>query len=380
MASKYKINTTDATLATTSELVSSDALRIFFIATTATLIPMCGLGVITNCMNIIAYAVIGFQDYATIYFFALSVSDLVSIVIFLAITVSCLIKIHVPDLPVNIFDLVYILSSYLNIVNDISSVLKTYIAIQQGCCVALPFHVKHLFTRRRNTAIVVSVYMFCIACYLPSVCLKSLREVTDPSTNRTEIALYLTNGWIPADSFVIIFNRTILICTCHILILISLLIIASGLSASLRYQQHALVGDYSKIDPRNGRRDDLQKPDLTPTDMDQNTAQYTVQGQLQPVERKLHWKSKELRILKQVTMVSGIFFACNIPAVVIAIANRVVPDFEYRDIYNNLIWVLFTCSYFARLLNSSTTYFIYCHFNSKFSETVRKLLRLKAKQ
>ncbi|CAG5124517.1 unnamed protein product [Candidula unifasciata] len=378
MAADLSTNKTERFPATESALVSDEALDLFFLLSTGALLPTCLLGIATNCLNIISYKIMGFQDSATSCFFALSVSDLGSTVIFLAITLSCIIKIQFPALPVNIFDLVYVLSSDLSMVCDISIVLKTYIAIQQGCCVAFPFRVKHLFTRRKTTAVILCVYTFCVACYLPSLCLKSLRAVTHSSTNRTEISLFLKNGWVLADSFVNFFNRSVLICTCQLLILISMIIIMSGLSVSLQYRQLAWVGEYSKTKSHSMRRLHLLRQVTVSLKMERHRGhqvrQHTSRKQQEAVGTQLLWRNKELRVLKQVTLVSGIFFTCNIPAVIISIANRIVPEFRYRDIYSNLVWVLFACSHFAGLISSSTTFFIYCNFNSKFIKTVEKLV------
>lgn len=117
---------------------------------------------------------------------------------------------------------------------DISACIKTFIAVQRGCCAAFPFHVIWVFTNKSATMLIIYIYLFNLISNISSEFVEVLCTTHYSSTNDT----YYSNYTIKLRIY---FSKTAVIYACEVMILLSLIVIVSGMTSTSKWRQSLSV-------------------------------------------------------------------------------------------------------------------------------------------
>ncbi|CAL1535205.1 unnamed protein product [Lymnaea stagnalis] len=239
---------------------------------------------------------------------------------------------------------------------DISTISTTYIAVQRGCCVALPFHFRDFFTKERVIAGVIFIYVSGMACYVPVFATSLLLPARDSQTNATQVRLVFSSGSDKILAAVDILKKFALTFAGEFLALLSLMAIVIGMKSASEFR-HASSHTgctrdgnvtFGGTNQRDG--DQLHRTDTAPA-----------------VSKS---QRKEKKIVRQVLLITTVFIVCNTPQMVASIVGRVVPGVDLFGHNRNVYFLTYTVVNVFELFNSSFNFFIYYKFNTKFKEIV----------
>lgn len=308
-----------------------EAINLMLTILMWSLVPLGLLGLVTNTINVLVYLKIGLRDSASICFFALSTCDLCFTIISIVSNTFNIIMLVKPDM---LYINHHLTSSrfYEGMLFDISALIKTFIAVQRGCCVAFPFHVNRVFTKKKTTAVIVCLTLLYLACYVNWEFLKSKEEIRNTYINRTEAYTMFTDGSRASDTFRTILNKTVVICCCEILVLLSLFAIIYGMKSTTKRRQTLKAGQNLK-------------------------------------------NKKDTSVIKQVTLVSVVHLICcslvSARAILVQFLLNFKISFQFVYVYLALNEII----NFTGPCGATMNFFIYYHYNHRFKQTVSGICR-----
>ncbi|RUS89373.1 hypothetical protein EGW08_002893 [Elysia chlorotica] len=154
--------------------------------------PLLVFGITSNIVNIIVYAKTGSRDNVTVSFMALSLSDLLFLLL-----VSPYITIDTLEHPVQyrlgktnkwLFDyniLRFPFYWYGFTFYEVSILITVYISVVRCACVAIPFTVRNMFTARRASITFAAFFVSNFALRFPMFMSKRMVRQFDPVFNAT---------------------------------------------------------------------------------------------------------------------------------------------------------------------------------------------------
>ncbi|XP_005089686.1 uncharacterized protein LOC101855154 [Aplysia californica] len=289
------------------------------------------LSIVSNIVNILIFAQIGLDDGVTVTFFALAVSDLMWSIFGLSVRVFTMTDVIFKVRPyVRLRSLAYILSWYTSLFADWSMLITLFLSVQKCACVAVPLLFKHLFTARRCILLLICVFVAVVVWYAPI--LSSLRMVRafDKSTNSTRLrgkrVAYFWSAyalWQPV-------NKIVLPAVSLSGVSICVLILVTKLRQAIEFRQAA-----------------------------------TVESQ---TSKNNSTKTKEVRVIQAVVLVSTIFVVCYTPDIIRRLCEIAFPMFREKGPYNNIHTLVNQFHNVATLVNSSVNVFVYLKFNSRYRQ------------
>ncbi|KAK0045304.1 mu-type opioid receptor [Biomphalaria pfeifferi] len=136
------------------------------------------LGLITNIINMIVLLKPSYKDGMRIELFSLAITDFfVSILVF-AFTVLYLASIFCVRSPVDLWALAYVPFVWaVNALYLISCWITAMISLERCFSVVFPFAVRQIFTARRSIILIVIIYAFHIALFLPAFIIDKMEWV-----------------------------------------------------------------------------------------------------------------------------------------------------------------------------------------------------------
>lgn len=331
------------------------------------LIPVGWLGLITNSLNIAVYAAIGFQDSVSVCFFSLSVCDMCFVFLKHSINFYTAIFLVMPSLISDILVRIQTMDFYGNMLFDISALLKTFIAVQRGWCVAFPFHVKRVFTSKRVTVVIICLCLLISACYVNNDFMKV--KISYTFDNETYLIQVYTQGVIVTEKIRSTFNKTALICACEILIFISLIVIVYGVTSHSNWRQ-SFPAEKFQIEIKSRQWITFCRL-FTRNDKEVSEKTYNCQ-----ITVNLHKKQKalrnnrELRAIKQVVLISIVHLICYTPVAIYQITYEHMTSGYLKLSFYNVYLILYRILYLLGPLNAALNFFIYYIYNKKFKETL----------
>lgn len=335
-------------------------------------LPVYLLGLITNSLNVIIYAMIGFRDNVTINFFALSICDLCYTVMSHNNNVISLLEIVNPGL-LEGFDITNnVFAFYASMLLDISVLIKTFIAVQRGCCVAIPFHVNRLLKNKTAVAVILSLGVLCLLPYVNFEFFRIKRYFRN--NNVTYVYEMYSRDTKLSEEIRFIFNKIIVVFTSEILVSLSLVVIIYGMKSASKWRRTVVVSETAahKQPRRAGAnlRLNLQK---------QNHGSSNINDDQQIVNRAAKQNQKrdtrEIKVIKQVTLVSVMHLICYTPVVIDSVLYFLIE----RNKLPFVVWYvhegLERFNAFINSINAAINFFIYYGYNSKFTQRVPGICR-----
>ncbi|CAL1546678.1 unnamed protein product [Lymnaea stagnalis] len=310
------------------------------------------LGIITNTMNLFVYTRLGFNNAANVSFCALSASSLCCLLVYFYSLVLIYVNLTWTPPTVSLTDLNYVTSWYYRMFYDISVVMTTFIAIQRGCCVAFPFYFKDFFTLVRVAWSILGICLLGLVCYMPVFTTAVMASAQNSMTNSTKTRLIFQNGGREAVAVVDVLKKFVLTFAAEFLGVCSMTAIQLGMQAASQFK-------------RGGAPVFVRKKHVNGNDDVVSQDHHPARGLDNP-----HTRARELRVVKQVMVVTALFVTCNTPQMVASVVARVVPGVDIDGRNRNLFWLMYTVVNIFELFNSSANFFIYYAFNTRFRETV----------
>lgn len=335
------------------------------------LLPVGILGVITNSLNVAVYTMIGFRDSITICFFSLSVCDLCFIIINNNINIIHAIRLVTPKLLYNVDVNLNTMVFYGDMLFDISACMKTFIIVQQGCCVAFPYHVNRVFTNKSTLIVALCLCLLSLVSYANEEFMKVKRTFKNPFSNETYYFITYIDGWILSNTIRRYLNRTAVVCFCEVLILLSLAVIVYNMSAISKWRHSLSTGKYKRHQWPNPRRKTSSFIEKSGSYVPNHTHE-SQHKRILTQKQKRGMGKRELRVVKQVVLVSAIHLLCYTPVSLLAILVETFTShtFTFSMQVIGLYICLFETVRFSGPLCIAFNFFIYYKYNSKFKETL----------
>ncbi|GFN94048.1 chemosensory receptor c [Plakobranchus ocellatus] len=346
--------------------IIKDNLSLYLRGTTSLLILTFSLpSIIINIINVFIFINTRVTDSITVCFLTLAAADLCSM---LLLTVKALCSFFVAmsvswssSLDIISFSLggIYSLSS------DFSSAVTTYIALQRGLCVALPFMARILFTKNKSLKAITAIFIFLMLCALPRMLsfrvVKSRHRV---GTNSSAVLIIsFLESWVVADGFYLIFVKTVLVCLEYCTMILCAAAIFVGLrssielkyssSASSKFENHRNIHNQSG----SGKHAENIK-------REGNLDAKDVGRKVCKTEKKR--ESKETAVVKQSLLVVLIQVICTTPRVTVCLYQFFEPRFQIGKQYHNLFYVVYLGMNVVDSINAFLNFFVYFRLNSKF--------------
>lgn len=319
--------------------------------------PIVVIGLAANIINIVSFVRLGLGDSISLCFCCLSCSEFVTLfVLFGHFLLGIMVSDTIALWRVDGLTLSFLLYTLYMRLYDTSQLIKTFIAVQRCCCVAMPHRFKNTFTRYRCLSMVTAIVVFSLVAYIPLWNPHGFGIVLDPISNSTFFGI-LAPFW-PGTTLQVNQILTVLAVTtaCHATNVICLGILISSLNASTKFRLSLSTGyhtSYIQISKRG-----IAKNSTNPSNQSGKGG------------KKIQPKRKELQAMQSATFVSLIFVVCNTPKILVAYASFIEVEFSffyrYSGIYNLISMITITLEY----INTSSSMFVYLKFNTRFRQTV----------
>ncbi|KAK6975573.1 G-protein coupled receptor C02B8.5 [Biomphalaria glabrata] len=316
-------------------------------------------GIAANGLSIYSFAKIGLGDTVTISFFALSLTDMCCLLVAVYNWLCYTLYRSPVSWPVDMFTLMYLGVWYFQAFYDVSMLITTYTAVQKCCCIALPFHFRSVFTKRRTFVMIVCIVLLCGAAYAPVFATQGLQKVSGISNNTsTSYTVWFSSNREEIIGINDIIIRVFLQNACEVIVLSCLFILTNTLRRQYNFRRSVSLHSFSDV-----------SNDASQNDIVNNNQQGASHDKVNKVS------AKELQVIKSVTLLSAVFVTCNMPRIVLSLARVIVPELDtYRRFHN----IHLTLQMFRRVVEVSGTsanFIILYKFNYTFREAIVNLFQ-----
>ncbi|GFR62688.1 chemosensory receptor C [Elysia marginata] len=352
-----------------SDTLISDVVANVLIAAICFLILVFSVpAIVLNILNVLIFVKTKI-DSITVCFISLALSDLISMILLSNNAIYGIIVAFRVSWGSSLPTYPFILSIAIGLSVDTSSATTTYIALQRGLCVALPFLTRHLFNKNRSLIICVSVFVFILVCSTPRAISFRLKTIPNPADNSSTVTIVqFLKTWGPSDSFYTIFVKTALVCAEFALMIVCAALIFYGMQASVKLKlksssqaaqaqpkgSYNTASEYSKFS--NGSKGEFKKEtgngSRKTNDKDQNL--------------KNRKETKESLVMKQSLIVVLIHVMFTTPRMLASLYGVIEPRYRVGGHYQNLYLVTYSSISVTDSINAFANFFVYLKFNSKF--------------
>ena len=366
-------------------------------------IPLLLFGITANILNIAVFTKTGARDNVTVSFIALSVSDLVYLVVispfFTVLTIRHYVEIKL-GIKLNwVIDkdvLAYPSYWYSFVFYETSILITVYISVVRCACVALPFTVKNIFTSRRAIVTFITFFISVLLLRVPMFMTKRVIREFDPISNTTQLVYRELDDGGLAEKLNDIMNRNILNWASIVIVIASLVVMVTKLRASVRFRSSA--GATHPAETHTGTRDvDLNNAQAVSSEQDpgkripesissrQTSQTKTFKGKKLPSSEKEEQQvlsSKEAQVVRAVILVAAVFVTCQTPLMVYTLVRRFESQFNNVEAdgkfmkwpkYVFLFALLTNIASFFTLINASVNIIVHYKFNSRYRNTIKTL-------
>ncbi|KAH9523152.1 hypothetical protein Btru_065952 [Bulinus truncatus] len=242
-----------------------------------------------------------------------------------------------------------------------------YISGVRCCCVAIPLKFKNVFSTRRTLVILLAIFIISCSIQLPVVSTQYVEYVRDKKTNVTKIVIQPTRDYDLAVAYNDVINRNILSWVTVTIMTISLIVMAVKLRSSLKFRQIASKGIQKNrnqtSDNKSGCAQPIQIRSISTNivgrfSSDQGLDQSEDSGYTSEIievslgsTKNSHFdvtvkqgnselkkdlqltkeSTKELQVVKSVTIITALFLALALPFMVYSLVRRFMPQFNLVD-------------------------------------------------
>ncbi|XP_059154512.1 uncharacterized protein LOC131939997 [Physella acuta] len=320
-------------------LVSDYTLSLFtFVVDIWTNLLLCSLGIITNIINIVVFAKLGFKDSVNISLTTIAFWDLIRVLCGAVHRLYGPVSLASPALGKTWQSLTITNLQYVNIISgNVSYVIGAYVAIERCLCVSFPFKVKTLITPKTTFTFCILLSVLIYGSFFLLFFMFESKWIYSKEMQAT-IAIYQYTEFsqIHGQRF---FEANRFMGTIYPLLSLTTMVVSTSIIAfHLKKSSHFRKDVASKT-----RRHETSKQDEMTT--------------------------KDWKAIKMLLVVIGVYIINLAPRVTYYMAMLCVPEFYVMKFYNNIFWVA-TYTYFVfDYINSSVHLFVFYSMSSKFKST-----------
>ncbi|CAL1529996.1 unnamed protein product [Lymnaea stagnalis] len=311
-----------------SKIIEDDLAEVFFLVNFAIICgPISFVGIVANVINIVIFVRQGFQDTVNISFFSLAVSDLLSLVALLWVSVCFVPPFRFSDIPFVSTDVQYLAGGWPHVVfARITGWVTAFVTIERCLCIALPLKVKTIITGRRVVMCIAVIVLFVIASVAPAYYTSRLAWVYFPQRNRTLIGLIFTPDRNEVEEVAFAINSVFSPLGSFGAVVISTVILVVKLNEKTKWRQQSVA------------------------DKDKNA----------------NISTKEQKVVKMVVGISTIFIVSFTPAAIIFSAMAMEPEFRVTGYYANVNIVVVSISFILEAVNASVNIIVYYKMSTRY--------------
>ncbi|XP_005094264.1 probable G-protein coupled receptor 139 [Aplysia californica] len=308
---------------------------------------ICGLlslfGVVTNVLNMVVFVKIGFQESMNISLMGLAVSDLLSLVsmIFISICFNPLFA-NAP-LPFSVDEIMYMVGGPPHVCfARITSLITAFITFERCLCIAVPLKVKRIITPGRTKAITLFFFILIFSVFSPFYYGNNLVWAFDTARNATMFKIVSRDNHVLLETITFITHGVVISTFSFVFTIFCTIVLAFKLTSKTKWRQAtATRGDGSS----EGRG------------------------------------LKDKRVVKMVAFISTMFIVCFLPATLLHFVMALEPNFRFGKTYHNVYMISWSVSFVTETVNSSFNFFVYLKMSSKFRTVFLKtFLNLEEKK
>ncbi|RUS85518.1 hypothetical protein EGW08_006726 [Elysia chlorotica] len=315
---------------------------------------------VLNILNIYTFLNLQ-QNTVSICLISLALSDLTSMLILSNGSIITLIP-AIFDVPWarNVPAFHFLLALGHSLAMDMTSAITTYIAIQRGICVTLPFLARNAFSK--NTSLVVCVALFLTMLTLTLLRLTAFRlnSVPDPVNNSsTLLVIEYYESRAQFEYFYFIVMKTALVFIEFGLMVVCTVAIYIGMQSSMKLKDKtASIQTHREIEPGSEASTTKRKiKDTKSKDDPQNATKD------QPQAKK---QTKESIVVKQSFMVVFIHVVLTTPRVLACVYRLLDSRFRVGGQLHNLFIIIFSAINVIDAINAFVNFFVYVKFDARF--------------
>ncbi|GFR74728.1 chemosensory receptor C [Elysia marginata] len=353
----------------TDPLISSGVADILMATFCFLVLTFSMPAVVLNILNI--YIFINTKiDSITVCFISLSISDLSSMLLLTHNAITGFLIAYGVPWGKNLRTYAFLFTFPIGLSVDTSSATTTYIALQRGLCVALPFLTRHLFNKNRSLVICVSVFLFILACSTPratSIRLKTIHDFADNTS--TILTIQYLKYWRPFDSFYTIFVKTALVCIEFCVMIVCASLISYGMKSSMKLKLNSSSQSSQPQPHDSGKMEQKNNAGSRAEEMNKDKEK-SRSGKEQSLTKK---EAKESLVMKQSLMVVLIHIIFTTPRMLASLFVVFEPRYRVGGEYQNLYFVSYSSISVTDSINAFANFFVYLRFNSKFRKFFEEL-------
>lgn len=290
------------------------------------------LGIIFNIVTIIVFVKLGFKDKMNITLVILAVADTTILLTLIGYSTVLSPPVLRDVTHMDIIDALSYLFGWLNVLTTrVAGCLTAFITLERFVCVAIPFKVKKIFTKKNTILFAVSVYVVLIAYSTPMFVANNIGPRFNALYNETVVGLVTSADSSVLESISRGMNVTTEVISFLLVTFFTLGLIHSFFR-STKWRISALSG-------REG-------------------------GSMSNRDRKL---------VKMVLFISLVFIGCCLPSVSADIVMLFVKEFTINGKEKFLFLVADAIFFDLSAINSTVNIFIYLKMSSKFSRAFFEL-------
>ena len=311
-------------------------------------------GLVSNTINIMVFAKIGFRDNVTVTLLFLSLSDLLNLILNCPMVVARFIGENYLnfDRPFDRQILYFGLFWYAYVFYDYSSFISVFLALVRCFCVARPLRFKSMFTTTRTVIILIILFLLAVTFRVPILTISRLIWTVNPRTNSTWRSLQYTENFREIYKANDIFNRNIVSWVAYITATTCVIILVSKLRAASKFRQSV---------QRHTRSTQNDSSNLQIDETKEGNHSESKNGK--PPETL---SSKDVQVVQSVTLICVIFILSQFPFQTISIIRLLNPAFgneiETKFVVRFANHISNTLGY----LNASVNIFLYYNFNARY--------------
>ncbi|XP_012942245.1 proteinase-activated receptor 1 [Aplysia californica] len=291
-------------------------------------------GIVFNAINIIIFFKQGFKDTVNISLLVLAVSDMLSSLALLWLSVCYNPWYAKADLPFDLQSVAYLTGGWPHLcLARISGWITAFVTFERCLCIALPLKVKAIITPRRTIYALVGIYFSMVATVAPVFYSIRLEPKYLPMINETKIVMvYVANGIVIENVFtsVNIFSQfasfsAVIVCTA---------ILVQNLLRNSKWRQ--------------------------------STSSCVKQESV---------SNRDKKVINMIIFISCIFIICYLPSIVNLIVMIAYPAYDIGGRYHNLCVLIWAFLKPLEGVNSSVNIFVYFSMSSKYREILDRMLK-----
>lgn len=333
--------TTAAPPTQVNKFIEDSVRMVWFVVLKCALYELFSLvGLVSNVISLAVFWRIGCHDSVNVSLVALTISDLVSLMVLFWMGLCYNPRFTYSDVSFDTWSLVYLTGGWPKIyLARVTSWVTAFITLERCLCIALPLRVRAIFTRGRSILINASIFLLIFLIMPPIYVTTRLSWQWYPDRNKTLLGLDFTSERNDIYNTVISINIILTYLSFFVVLVCSFVLLVS-LERQARWR---------KVQA------DVKPSSATGKELKVNSA-----------------TGKELKVSRMVLLIAVTFMGTYLPGTALLLVMVFVPEFNKGKTYHNLFTVVWAFVHLLEAFNSSINIFV-CLKSSKFNTVFNQM-------